>query len=785
MRRKKSILIRRFIWVLLVFTSVFFLLCIPKNLFINPTSTVLYASDGTLLSAQIATDGQWRFPEIDSIPKKFEQCLLLFEDKNFYHHNGIYLPSVFRAVRQNVLQKRRAIGASTITMQVVRMSRNNPSRNMFEKMLEMLRAMRLEWRFSKDEIIKLYASNAPFGGNVVGLEAAAWRYYGRRPDQLSWAESATLAVLPNAPSLIFPGKNQELLLAKRNRVLNLLHQAKFIDQQTLELSYLEPLPQKPFALPQTAQHLLHLFNTQYGKGKKHHSTIDYHQQVQSTQRLQMAMPELEANLVHNAAVLIIDVKTGNVITYIGNTNDPHNKHSNMVDVVQAPRSTGSILKPILYAAMLHDGLILPNTLLPDIPIQYDGFAPQNYDETYDGAVPASQALSRSLNVPAVAMLKDYGYSRFYHLLQKMKFSTLSKPADHYGLSLILGGAEGTLWDITHSYAAMSRTLLNYQNTNGEYCQGNYAMRNIVQRKNTTTSSSKSTTPPLDAASIWCTYRALLEVNRPETELGWDAYSSATPIAWKTGTSFGNRDAWAIGTTPEYVVGVWVGNADGQGRPELTGVSSAAPILFDIFDLLPQRTWFNPPYEGMKKIPVCHQSGMRLGPNCETSDTVFVPLSGLRTQTCSFHQLIHTDEFKTHRLSNDCAEPHLMKKQNWFVLPPVQEYYYKLRHPEYATLPPFAVGCGHNNESPIGFIYPKSDAQIFIPKNLQQEFEKVVIKATHRAADAVLFWHLDNNYLGETKGIHNMSIYLNGGKHTITLVDANGESLAKVIEVIER
>ncbi|MDZ4823289.1 MAG: penicillin-binding protein 1C [Flavobacteriales bacterium] len=786
---------KKILWLVSIGSFVFFLFCLPRTLFHKPTSTVLYSNNGKLLSAIIAQDGQWRFPHNDSVPEKFKAALLVFEDKNFQHHNGVYMPSVLRAVKQNISGNEVVSGASTLSMQVVRLSRNNPPRTMKEKVLEMIRAMRLEWRYSKDEIFSFYASNAPFGGNVVGLDAAAWRYFGRQPDQLSWAEAATLAVLPNAPSLIFPGKNQEKLMQKRNRLLQLLSKEGFFDEETLELSYLEPLPQKPFPLPRHASHLLTTCIKQNGKGARYHTTIDLPLQERVTESIQRHMAQQSANAVHNAAVLVVEVRTGNVLAYVGNTTDPKNQHANMVDCIPAARSTGSILKPFLYAAMLDDGMMLPNTLVPDIPVQFEGFSPKNNAETFDGAVPASRALSRSLNVPAVLMLRDYGYPRFFHMLQQLGFSQMNESADHYGLSLILGGAEASLWDITHSYAALARTLNNYHQTNGNYPENNFELQSYLsilpqaelrEEEDVMVSvSNHNKSNILSASSTWCTLRALLEVNRPETELGWEAYSSARPIAWKTGTSFGNRDAWAVGTTPEYVVGVWVGNADGVGRPELTGISSAAPLLFDVFDLLPARTWFHPPYDELEEIPVCHQSGMRVGPYCETVDSVYVQKAGLRTAPCTHHQLIHCNANCTERLNMNCATPDEMVNHSWFVLPPVQEYYYTMRHPEYLELPPFAPGCMPSEASPIGLIYPRSDARIYIPKNMEGNFERSVLEATHRDADATLFWHLDDVYLGETKTIHHLEIFPTAGKHKLTIVDQNGESLTQGIEFLEK
>ncbi len=732
----------------------------------------------------IARDGQWRFPRTEKIPDKFKAALLTFEDQHFYEHSGVYLPSILRALSQNFRRQKVYSGASTITMQVVRMSRDNPSRTVFEKVTEMIRALRLEWRFNKEEILELYAANAPFGGNVVGLDAAAWRYYGRKSEQLSWAESATLAVLPNAPSLIFPGKNQEKLLAKRNRILQLLFDAGHFDFETLALSLIEPLPQKPFPLPQTAPHLLTTLIKQNGGGKKFESTVNATLQNQCSAIVAQHMREFEMNQVFNTAVIVVEVRSGNVVAYVGNSEDTQNKHGNWVDIIQSPRSTGSILKPLLYASTLKDGLILPHSLMPDIPLQYDGFSPKNYSETFDGAVPASRALSRSLNIPAVVMLKDYGYQRFYHQLKKFGFTHFKKPADHYGLSLILGGGEASLWDITHAYAGMSRTLQWHYDSNGKYFDDAYSEKNLLQKENQTMHYEEQF-PPLDAGSIWCTYQALLDVNRPETELGWEAYSSTAPIAWKTGTSFGNRDAWAVGTTPEYVVGVWVGNADGQGKPVITGVTAAAPLLFDVFAILPHRGWFTPPFDDLEKIATCHLSGMRMGEYCIQSDSIHVPRAGLNTRPCPYHHRVFTNASSSNRLTGECAEVNEMHAQSWFVLPPVQEYYYKKNHPEYITLPPFAPGCGVDNTMPIGLIYPKGDTKIFIPKNIEGRFEKVLLQATHRSTSATLYWHVDNVYMGETKSVHNFEIQPRPGKHTLTIIDQDGAELTRTIEVLEK
>jgi penicillin-binding protein 1C len=767
---------------LLVFTPYWF--CVTGFDFNKPKSTIVYASDNSLLSAAIAEDGQWRFPEADSVPYKFRSAILTYEDQHFYEHPGVYLPSVFRALSQNIKQQKVISGASTITMQTIRLSRNNPGRTWLEKLFELFRAMRLEWAYSKDEILAMYASNAPFGGNVVGLDAAAWRYYGRRSDQLSWAEAATLAVLPNAPALIFPGKNQELLLIKRNRLLQRLHEIGFFDDQALQLSFAEPLPQKPFPLPQITPHLLNALMKSQGKGQRFHSTIDIKLQQNCSSIVEQHIRNLEGNLIHNAAVLVVEVSSGNVLTYIGNSKDNQNRHGNQVDIIAAPRSTGSILKPLLYAAMLKDGLLLPNSLVADIPIQFDGFSPKNYTESYDGAVPASRALSRSLNIPSVIMLREYGYARFYHLLKKLGFNHFTQPADHYGLSIILGGGEASLWDITKAYAGMSRTVMRYHKTGGGYMDDTFSLQHLTAHSRTENGQADQF-PPLDAGSVWCTFRALLEVNRPETELGWEAYSSSAPIAWKTGTSFGNRDAWAVGTTPEYVIGVWVGNADGQGRPFLTGINAAAPLMFDIFSIMPHNNWFEVPYDNTTMTTVCRQSGLRPGINCIDIDTIRAPLASENAPSCGFHELVYTDIHRTHRLTADCASTSDLVANHWFVLPPVQEHYYKIKHPEYSILPPYAAGCGTDGGQTIGLIYPKSDAPIYLPKNFDGNKEKIVLQATHRRNDAVIFWHLNGQYLGETSSIHQIEIDPSPGIYTLTLTDETGQFFEKNITIITK
>ncbi|QJD97784.1 penicillin-binding protein 1C [Mucilaginibacter robiniae] len=773
--------------VLLAFFIIFWF-CLPAKLFHNPTSYVLNDSDGNLLGASIAKDGQWRFPYDSIVPAKFKQCIIAFEDKRFEHHIGIDFLAFGRAIRQNLNSRHVTSGGSTITMQVIRLATHHP-RNFWYKLVEMVMALRLEITYGKDEIMALYASNAPFGSNVVGLDAASWRYFGRSPDKLSWGEMAALAVLPNTPSLVHPGKNRNILLLKRNRLLDKLYKNSIIDSNTAMLSKLEPMPDRPVPLPEYAPHLLgHIISNSVenvSADTRINSTIKIALQKQVTQILERHHTVLKANHINNIAAIVLDVETGNALAYAGNIYHPEDPQlESSVDVISAPRSPGSTLKPLLYASMLHDGLILPHSLVPDIPTQIAGYQPENFDLGYDGAVPASKALARSLNVPAVKMLQKYKYERFYDFLKKAGVTTLKQPSDFYGLSLILGGGENTLWELTGTYADMARVLSHYNKYNGKYDPDDYHSPVYSPVKHPKPQLEK--TGLLDAGSIFYTLEAMEEVMRPGEEMLWQQFESTQRIAWKTGTSFGFRDGWAIGITPKYVVGIWVGNTTGEGRPGLTGINTAAPVLFEIFRLLPvSRDWFEKPVSEMVKIKVCHQSGYRAGLYCNDTDDMWVPVAGLKSSVCPYHQLVHLDRSRKWQVNSNCVPPDEIVNQSWFVLPPAIEYYYKSRNYQYQSLPPFRKGCGDDTGSPMELIYPKSGAKIYVPLEVDGTRGRIICNAAHVQYGVKIFWHLDNQYIGETAKFHQIAINPLPGTHVLTLVDEAGSTLKIMFTVLDK
>lgn len=780
---------KKLVWLAAVGTIWYFSL--PSELFDSPYSTVLEDRNGNLLGARIAEDGQWRFPPMDTVPERFAKAVVTFEDQYFYNHPGVNVGAIFRAMGQNVRNRRVVSGGSTLTMQVIRMSRGDRNRSVFEKGIEAVLATRLEARHTKGEILALWASHAPFGGNVVGLDAASWRYFGRGPEKLSWAETATLAVLPNAPALIHPGKNRNALKAKRDRLLNRLHDAGEIDSATCALAVLEPLPEAPHPLLNLAPHLLDRVQQEHGLGKRLQTTVDIHLQIKTENILQRHQRSLRENGIHNAAALVLDVRTGDVMAYQGNVSSAGKDHGCEVDVVKAPRSTGSILKPFLYASMLSEGEILPNTLVPDVPTYYGAYSPKNYYRTYDGAVPAHRALARSLNIPAVRMLHQHGHQRFHQRLQAIGMSTLTHSPDHYGLSLILGGAEATLWDLAGMYAAVARTVNNYPEHSGTYDANGFFPPNysFADSKAAGYEPDWMREGELGAGACYLTLKAMVEVTRPNVEQHWESFSSSRKIAWKTGTSFGYRDAWAIGCTPEHVVAVWVGNADGEGRPGLVGVHAAAPIMFDIFDLLPSNNrWFEMPHDDLEEISVCKQSGHRASAICDDVETMRVPRRGLNSAPCPYHRLVHLDGSGQFQVHSECASPYEMEHRAWFVLPPAQEEWYKRKHADYASLPEFREECKQwaedlAVEEVMEFIYPRTARELYVPIGMDGKPSSVVVEVSHRNDATEVYWHLDREFLGATKNFHQMALNPKPGKHTLTLVDEEGNTLQKKIVVI--
>ncbi|NSW45254.1 MAG: penicillin-binding protein 1C [Bacteroidales bacterium] len=763
-------LFKRLLFILFLLLLIFIIPHIlPKIEFNSPYSYALYSSNGKLLDAMVAQDGQWRIPMIQNeMPHKVIIALLLLEDKRYYYHKGVDYASLIRALYQNIKHHKVISGGSTISMQVARLYYKNNHRTLTQKIKEILLAWYMEFTMSKEEILKLYLQNAPFGGNIVGIETAAWKYFGCSASSLSWAESTMLATIPNNPANIHPSKNKQKLKIKRNRLLKLLYDVHVIDKQTYELSIEEDIPEVSLDFPHQTPHLLQYLIKKYPNQTLFKTSIEENIQVSIYEILERYKDEYKANNIKNVALMVYRLKDGKVIAYVGNYKEQSNQNNaHYVNIIESKRSGGSILKPFLYATMLNEGELLPDMLIPDVPIQIGNFAPKNFNRGYDGAVRAHTALARSLNVPSVKMLQWYGIQRFIDNLKELGFTTINRSQDYYGLSLILGGCEIKMSELVMAYAKMAWKLTHKSNDNFRF---SYLIDEIEDNQDNTL---------LSKASCWLTFNAMLDVERPENERYWYFFDTKQKIAWKTGTSFAFRDAWAVGVTPEYVVAVWVGNATGEGSAELTGIKKAAPILFEVFSILPYTNkWFATPYDDLQLIETCRQSGYPASIWCTDKVKSLAPKTSIKVKVCPYHREFFLDSSATYRVHSDCESVHNMVKKVFFVLPPTMEFYYRKHNAWYKTLPAYRNDCEQSHiesKQNIDFVYPQQYTNVIIPRNLDGTYSSTLFEVSHRFVSTIVYWYLDGKFIGQTQNKHQMPIATTMGKHTITVQDEYGET----------
>lgn len=730
-----------------VFFIWFFFLALPAKPFDVPYCKVMYSADGYLLNAQVAADQQWRFPEGQGVTPEFEQCIITFEDKNFRKHFGISLRGIGRAAFQNISKGRVVSGGSTITMQTIRLMKQNPKRTWMEKLYEMTLALRLEMRYSKKEILVMYAMHAPFGNNVVGYETACWRYFGKKPAELSWSENALLAVLPNAPGLLYPGKNHKKLQAKRDRLLYRLYENKIINEETLNLSLSEPVPDKPLPLPDMARHY---FGTQAKQNNISNTTLNYRIQEQCRHITENYAQRYQGNQVQNIAIVVSDIRSGKVLAYIGNTQKKWNENTSFVDCAHAARSSGSVLKPLLYYQSLSAGIITPESRLFDVPVSYNHFTPQNYARTYEGLIPAKEALAKSLNIPMVGLLNEYGLQKFHNDLKKLGFRHLNRSSSNYGLSLILGSGEVTLMELNQVYTKWAAQLY---------------------KKNTL----------YNQAAIYETLEAMTALNRPDENGNWKAFVNTQKIAWKTGTSFGNRDAWSVGISSRYVVAVWVGNADGAGRSGLTGIEYAAPVLFDVFNALPRSyQWFSRPDAQYGEVLLCKASGYKAGAYCSEKESRQLPIVSRQVALCPFHHNIPVNAEGTYRVNASVYDWRSIKQESYFILPPLVANYFKSWNPHYKMPPPWhpALKTAPQN---LRIIFPDQNAIISFGT---ESLKEIHLKAVTEKKESPLYWHIDDQFIGTTTTVHELQYTLAPGKHELMILDESGNQQKTTFEIVK-
>lgn len=807
-RRKKPLLIG--MGILLLF---YLLIPLPSSLFKPDYSTVVLDERSQILRVFLNRNEQWSLPPQEDleIPQKLKTAVLAYEDRYFYYHPGINPAALARALRQNLSSRRTVSGASTLTMQVARLIAPK-QRTYLNKLLEIFQALKIETQYSKEEILRLYLNHAPYGGNIVGYQAASLRYFRKLPEALTWGEAAALAVLPNAPGLISPDVNREALKSKRDRLLRRLQAQGSIDAETCRLALLEPLPEGSFPFEMLAPHLGQYLKDQLaaqqrgGSGGIIFTTLnaDYQRAIEEIVRRQAGYLQKEG--IMNAAVLVAETGSGKVRAYIGSQNFFDAAARGQVDGVRAPRSPGSLLKPLLYALCMDEGILLPQTLLNDVPTFYGAFSPNNADEKYDGIVTAKDALVRSLNVPAVRLLYTYGVSPFYLFLKSAGVSTLFRTADDYGLPLILGGAEVRVWDMARLFRGLANggRFEPLEVLEGSGAQGAKGIAQSAVRMEQ--SAERKTPPPVRYAlrsihlappsthhaapaaplaspmACYLTLNMLRELKRPGAEYYWEQYQNQWPLAWKTGTSYGQRDAWAVGVNPQWTIAVWVGNFSGEGNASLAGARCAGPLLFEIFNYLPKdpnHSWFAKPEEDVATLEICLETGFLAGSDCPNRVFVEAPRYMKPLRLCPYHQRIFVSEDEKYQVCSLCWEPGHYHGRERLVYPPEVAQYLRERGQIVGDLPPHKPDCpgqvsqGAGGQLALQIVYPQEDARLWVPRDFGGELQKVILRAAHRENQRMIYWYLDDRYLGSTVNRHEKAVELARGWHVLEVVDETG------------
>jgi penicillin-binding protein 1C len=725
-------------------------------------SKILFSSQGELLRVWLNKNEQYQFPESEKISEKYKIAVLHFEDKRFYRHFGIDPVAIMRAVKQNVRAKKIESGASTITMQVARL-RKPSRRTFFAKFREAHFALRMELWKSKEEIFAEYASLAPMGGNIVGAETACWRFFGHGLEEITWAEAALLALLPNRPAALNLKKEREILLERRNNLLKSLAKNGHISEETLSSATQESLPKINadwrFKTPHYAEAAKLLFPNKTIL----HGTIDSKVQEKLEGIAKKYGQKIREYSNVNISVLIAETQTGKIRGYLGSLNYYDTLSKGMIDGIYARRSTGSILKPFLYALAIERGPYTPESLIEDIPSWYNGFSPQNTDKNFSGIVPLKDALIRSLNVPAVKVLAAYGVEDFHYWLKNAGLKGLFRSPEGYGLSLILGGGESSLVELVPLYSM----LMN----NGKRTE-------LKWIENDSAGNAKNEEQLLHEISAYHIREILTNVKRPDFERYYSHFNNQIPIAWKTGTSYGSRDAWAIGVNEQWTIGVWIGNFEGGSVSGLSGAGSAAPLLFSLFNNLSdfkKTLWKGFPDDAnFENAEICEFCGYRAHDFCPAKKFVALSPNRNQNQICPFHKKTIISKKSGFEVCSLCwdAEDTLHIVERHFSAA-VKSELRKLGHFLHAEALHNPKCPAKKEDTPFSIIYPENDARLFLPSGDAINTMGFVALAAHKQHNGELQWFLNGEFLGFTKGTHKISVNVGTGRHRLGAQDSLG------------
>ncbi len=731
---------------------------VPMDLLSPRPSVVVMDRNNNPLGFFLAPDDSWRFQvSASELDPALVKAVIAYEDRWFYFHPGINPFALVRAFRQNLGAGKIVSGGSTLTMQVARMLEHRP-RTYRSKIFEILRALQLELNFSKKEILTFYFNLAPYGGNIQGVAAASWLYFGKAPDRLSRAELALLVALPQSPEERRPDLHPDAAKKGRDRMLGRFREKGLISQEEYDRALRTELPKTRRPLPMIAPHLAQMLLARADSSGRVVSTVDRDLQIFCEAKLRSHIARLKSRGIKNGAVVVIENNSHAVAALVGSPDFFDIPSQGQVNAALAPRSPGSALKPFLYARALDRGLVSPELLLPDVPSKYGSYEPENYDDTYRGMVPMREALVNSLNVPAVtleAKLKEQGV---YSILRKAKFKSLTRDRTYYGLSIILGGCGVNLLELANLYAALGG-------------QGIFKPYRVME------------SDPLDpgerffsAPASYIVTDILSQVKRPDLANELIPATNLPTIAWKTGTSYGRRDAWSIGYDPEWTVGVWVGNASGEGNPELVGTLSAAPLLFEIFDALKsgkKQGWFSqPPEVGFRQV--CALSGMIPTPSCpDTKEEMFI-YSISPSSPCNFHLQFDIDDRTGARLCSHCREGRKFSEKTFIKWPQEVANWMRANNLRVEEVPAHLSSCPYQDEGkPPQIISPAEGDRFLLRSGIGLQLQQIKLRAAVDNRVKTIFWFVDGKVVYQGPPAQSVFYLPVPGRHQLVCMDEEG------------
>ncbi len=765
---------------------------------LKPYSVQVYDRDNNLLAAYLSEDDKWRFRSPTSeVSEDMKTAILAKEDQWFYWHPGVNVISIVRALWSNLWSGKRISGASTITMQVARMLEPK-RRTLSNKIYEVFRALQLEWYFTKDEILEMYLSYLPYGGNIEGVKAASYIYFGRPPEKLSLAQATLLTVIPNRPNSLRLDTRRDQARRERDRWLHYFDKKEIFSKDQTRIALAEPITAtRRNLLPKAPQ-----FSRRVTQLQSHSSdnsstvvttTLDPEIQALVSQLLSNYVRRVRSKGISNGAALVVDNASSEVLAYCGSADFFDEDAAGQVDGVQAIRSPGSALKPVVYALAFDKGILTPNKRVLDIPRTWNGYSPRNFDETFRGPVSVAYALRNSLNTTAVQALYEVGFDHFMDAMEVAGMQSLKRHRKELGLSTILGGCGVTLEEMVRLFSAFAREgklkplvfTLREQNDPRGSSNNPGNLRNI---ENTDTAGDAKHEfqgiPLFSKGSAWLIWHILSGIERPDLPSSMVGATNRAKIAWKTGTSYGRRDAWGIGFTPRYTVGVWIGNFDGKGVPDLTGASMAVPLLFDIFGAVEAGnkplTFYQPSSVGLRSV--CSETGELPSEKCsKTLEDFFLINRSFRT-VCDQEKELYIKEDSSIQYCTGCLPLSAYTKASYPIYPPELSLWYENNAVPYLKPPLHNPDCEATFDGPGPTITsPLVDYEYLLESGAGQEilFQTSVDTRTSRN-----YWYVNGQFYRSAAPGEKVFYPARQGKLRVTCMDDKGRSTVVVVDVKE-